>query len=94
MTFFNFSFCIPTYIDKKSFDEKNSRKNSNYDARITSKLEHFVNSEVIGILLSLINSSPIKDFEYDIFHFRDIHPEYYTMKDFEELMKRAKKCSN
>ncbi|XP_014607645.1 PREDICTED: maltase 1-like [Polistes canadensis] len=57
---------------------------------ITNKLQYFVESGVTGIWLSSINKSPMKDFGYDISDFRDIHPDYGTMEDFNEFIKRAK----
>ncbi|XP_015183311.1 PREDICTED: maltase 1-like [Polistes dominula] len=57
---------------------------------ITNRLEYFVETGVTGIWLSPINKSPMKDGGYDISDFRDIHPDYGTMEDFNELIKRAK----
>ncbi|KAL0894367.1 hypothetical protein ABMA27_012990 [Loxostege sticticalis] len=56
---------------------------------ITSKLEHFVETGVGAIWMSPIFVSPMVDFGYDISDFYDIQPEYGTMADFEELVKKA-----
>ncbi|CAK1603627.1 unnamed protein product [Parnassius mnemosyne] len=56
---------------------------------ITSELEHFVDAGVGAIWMSPIFSSPMIDFGYDISDFYDIHYEYGTMADFEELVSRA-----
>ncbi|KAI4499901.1 hypothetical protein M0802_005157 [Mischocyttarus mexicanus] len=58
---------------------------------ITSKLEHFVDAGIDGIWLSPIYASPMVDFGYDISDFKIIHPDFGTMKDFEELQAKAKK---
>ncbi|CAK1603626.1 unnamed protein product [Parnassius mnemosyne] len=56
---------------------------------IISELEHFVDAGVDAIWMSPIFESPMVDFGYDISNFYDIHHEYGTMEDFEELLKRA-----
>lgn len=61
----------------------------NFVAGITSKLEHFVETGVGAIWMSPIFVSPMVDFGYDISDFYDIQPEYGTMADFEELVKKA-----
>lgn len=43
-----------------------------------------------GVWLSPIYQSPMADFGYDISNYTDIHYEYGTMKDFENLAKRCK----
>ncbi|XP_041976071.1 maltase A1-like [Aricia agestis] len=57
---------------------------------ITSKLPYLHATGVDAIWLSPINVSPMYDFGYDITDYRDIAPEYGTMADFDNLMKRAK----
>ncbi|XP_023315955.1 maltase 1-like [Trichogramma pretiosum] len=57
---------------------------------ITMKLQHFKDSGIGAIWLSPIYASPMVDFGYDISDFRDIEPDYGTMKDLEELTKKAK----
>lgn len=57
---------------------------------ITSKLSFFKTIHVTGIWLSPIFKSPMKDFGYDISDFREIHEEYGTMEDFDNLVKRCK----
>ncbi|GBP53202.1 Maltase 1 [Eumeta japonica] len=56
---------------------------------ITSKLEHFVDAGIGAIWMSPIFTSPMVDFGYDISNFYDIHYEYGTMEDFENLLARA-----
>nr|BAP18685.1 sucrose hydrolase [Samia ricini] len=56
---------------------------------IISELEHFVDAGVDAIWMSPIFTSPMVDFGYDISDFFDIHYEYGTMEDFEELLEKA-----
>ncbi|CAG5048088.1 unnamed protein product [Parnassius apollo] len=56
---------------------------------ITSEMEHFVEAGVGAIWMSPIFTSPMIDFGYDISDFYNIHYEYGTMADFEELVSRA-----
>lgn len=57
---------------------------------ITEKLDYLKNIGITGAWLSPIFKSPMADFGYDIADYRQIHPEYGTMEDFENLMKKAK----
>ncbi|XP_061391892.1 maltase A1-like [Musca vetustissima] len=57
---------------------------------VTEKLEYLKNIGFTGIWLSPIFKSPMVDFGYDISDFYAIHPEYGTMEDFKNLIKRAK----
>lgn len=56
-------------------------------------MEHFVDAGVGAIWLSPIFKSPMVDFGYDISDFREIHYEYGTMQDFEDLIAKAKVLS-
>lgn len=56
---------------------------------IISELEHFVDAGVDAIWMSPIFASPMIDFGYDISNFYEIHYEYGTMEDFDELMTQA-----
>ncbi|XP_028038901.1 maltase A1-like [Bombyx mandarina] len=56
---------------------------------IISELKHFVDAGVDAIWMSPIFESPMVDFGYDISNFYDIHYEYGTMEDFEELLDKA-----
>ncbi|CAH2988412.1 unnamed protein product [Chilo suppressalis] len=56
---------------------------------ITSRMEHFVETGVDAIWMSPIFESPMIDFGYDISNFYEIHHEYGTMADFEELVAKA-----
>ncbi|XP_045510977.1 maltase A1-like [Colias croceus] len=57
---------------------------------ITSKLEYLKELGVGATWLSPMFKSPMYDFGYDIADFYDVHDEYGTMEDFEELMAKAK----
>ncbi|XP_011645433.1 maltase 1-like [Pogonomyrmex barbatus] len=57
---------------------------------ITSKLEHVRDIGADALWLSPIYSSPQADFGYDISNFTDIHEEYGTLEDFDELVETAK----
>ncbi|KAI5635972.1 alpha amylase, catalytic domain-containing protein [Phthorimaea operculella] len=56
---------------------------------IISELEHFAVSGVDAIWMSPIFTSPMVDFGYDVSNFYDIHHEYGTMQDFDELLEKA-----
>lgn len=53
---------------------------------IKSKLQYLKDLGMDGVWLSPIFSSPMVDHGYDISDFRNIHHEFGTMKDFEELL--------
>lgn len=56
---------------------------------ITSELEHLVDAGVGALWMSPIFKSPMIDFGYDVSDFYDIHEEYGTMQDFDELVQTA-----
>ncbi|XP_034830297.1 maltase 1-like [Maniola hyperantus] len=56
---------------------------------ITEHLEHFVAAGVDAVWMSPIFESPMVDFGYDISNFYEIHYEYGTMEDFENLLEKA-----
>lgn len=58
---------------------------------IKSKLTHLSSSGIKATWLSPIFQSPMVDFGYDISNFTDIHSEYGTMQDFEDLIAEAKR---
>jgi alpha-glucosidase len=58
---------------------------------ITSKLDYLQDLGVDAIWLSPIYPSPDVDFGYDVAGYTDIDPKFGTMKDFEQLVKEAKK---
>ncbi|XP_044727453.1 maltase 1-like [Chrysoperla carnea] len=58
---------------------------------IKSKLQHLKDAGINSTWLSPIFSSPMVDFGYDISDFRNIHHEFGTLKDFEELTAEAKR---
>ena len=53
---------------------------------IQSKLQYLKDLGIDGVWLSPIYKSPMADFGYDISDFRDIHDEYGTLEDFENLL--------
>ncbi|XP_024875398.1 alpha-glucosidase-like [Temnothorax curvispinosus] len=57
---------------------------------ITSKLEHIADIGADALWMSPIFKSPQYDFGYDISNFTDINEEYGTLKDFDELVAKAK----
>lgn len=56
---------------------------------ITSRLEYLKELGVDGTLLSPIFKSPMHDFGYDVSDYYTIQPEYGSMEDFEQLLKKA-----
>lgn len=56
---------------------------------IISKLDHLAKLGVDVIWLSPIYASPNEDNGYDISDYYNIHPEYGTMDDFDELVREA-----
>jgi alpha-glucosidase len=58
---------------------------------IKSKLQYLKDLGIDGVWLSPIYKSPMADFGYDISDFRDIHGEFGTLQDFEELTTACKK---
>ncbi|EDS30628.1 conserved hypothetical protein [Culex quinquefasciatus] len=57
---------------------------------ITEKLEYIKSLGMRAFWLSPIYKSPMADFGYDISSFVEIQPEYGTMSDFENMVKKAK----
>lgn len=57
---------------------------------ISQRLEYFKYLGITGIWLSPVFSSPMEDFGYDISDYCEIHYEYGTMADFDELLQRCK----
>lgn len=58
---------------------------------IISKLDYLQDLGVDAIWLSPIYPSPDVDFGYDVANYTDIDPKFGTLKDFEDLVKAAKK---
>lgn len=56
---------------------------------ITSKLQYLKDIGVTATWLSPIFASPMVDFGYDISNFIEIHPEFGTMADFDNMIKKA-----
>ncbi|XP_076656314.1 alpha-glucosidase-like [Halictus rubicundus] len=71
-----------------------SYKDSNGDGigdlnGITSRLDHLKQSHVDAFWVSPFYPSPMADFGYDISDYRNIHPIFGTLKDFEHMVKVA-----
>lgn len=60
---------------------------------ITSRLEYLKELGVDATLLSPIFKSPMHDFGYDVSDYYSIQPEYGTMEDFEQLLRKAGELS-
>jgi len=58
---------------------------------IISKLDYLQALGIDAIWLSPVFPSPDVDFGYDVADYKDIDPKFGTMKDFENLVKQAKK---
>lgn len=58
---------------------------------IKSKLQYLKDLGMDGVWLSPIMKSPQADFGYDISDYRDIHEEYGTLDDFDELLAECKR---
>jgi alpha-glucosidase len=58
-------------------------------AGITGRLDHVAGLGVDGIWLTPIFRSPQVDFGYDVCDYYDIHPEYGSLRDMDELVEAA-----
>ena len=58
---------------------------------IKSKLQYIKDLGIDGVWLSPIYKSPMADFGYDISDFRDIHDEFGTLDDFQDLANECDK---
>lgn len=58
---------------------------------IKSRLSYLKDLGIDGVWLSPIYKSPMVDFGYDISDFRDIHEEFGTLQDFDELAEECKR---
>ncbi|XP_073813075.1 maltase A1-like [Musca autumnalis] len=57
---------------------------------VTEKLQYLKDIGFTAAWLSPIFKSPMADFGYDISDFYQVHPEYGSMEDFENMIKKAK----
>lgn len=57
---------------------------------ITEKMSYLRDIGMTGVWLSPIFKSPMADFGYDISNYTDIHYEYGTLEDFDNLVKKCK----
>ncbi|XP_049886396.1 maltase A1-like [Pectinophora gossypiella] len=60
---------------------------------ITSRLEYFKEIGIDALCLSPIYKSPMHDFGFDVSDYYAVHPDYGTMEDFEQLLKKASDMS-
>ncbi|MGC6439533.1 MAG: alpha-amylase family glycosyl hydrolase [Candidatus Puniceispirillaceae bacterium] len=56
---------------------------------ITSRLDYIADLGVDAVWISPFFKSPQKDFGYDVSDYCDINPEYGTLDDFDQLIKKA-----
>ncbi|HSW87757.1 MAG TPA: alpha-amylase family glycosyl hydrolase [Candidatus Saccharimonadales bacterium] len=73
-----------------------SFKDSNNDGigdiqGIIQKLDYLVDLGIDAIWISPMYKSPMEDFGYDVSDYCDIEPMFGTLKDFDELIKKAHK---
>ncbi|CAO1405339.1 unnamed protein product [Diamesa serratosioi] len=60
---------------------------------ITQKMPYLKDIGMTGVWLSPIFKSPMADFGYDISNYTDIHYEYGTLEDFDNLVKECKRLN-
>ena len=92
------SSTLSEWFDNANFYQiyPRSFKDSNGDGigdlqGIKSKLSYLKDLGIDGVWLSPIYKSPNADFGYDISDYRDIDPQYGTLKDFDDLMAECNK---
>ncbi len=56
---------------------------------LTSKLDYIEDLGVTAVWLQPFYPSPLRDDGYDIADYRDIHPDYGTLRDFKAFLKEA-----
>ena len=54
------------------------------------RLDHIASLGVDAIWLSPINQSPQADMGYDVSNYTDVDPVFGTLKDFDDLVARAR----
>lgn len=57
---------------------------------IIEKLDYVKNLGIDTVWLSPFYKSPMDDFGYDIQDFKDIHDEFGTLQDFDDLITRSR----
>ncbi|KAI8428269.1 hypothetical protein MSG28_002486 [Choristoneura fumiferana] len=60
---------------------------------ITNRLEYLKELKVDAVFLSSIFKSPLRDFGYDVSDYYSIHPDYGTMDEFENLLRKARELN-
>jgi len=74
----------------KSFYDSNSDGIGDFKG-LTSKLDYLQNLGITAVWLLPFYPSPLKDDGYDIADYRNINPDYGTLKDFKEFLREAHK---
>lgn len=77
-------------IYPRSFADSNNDGIGDLDG-ITDRLGYLAELGVDALWLSPINPSPDVDFGYDVSDYLSVDPKFGTMRDFERLIKEAKK---
>ena len=72
----------------RSFCDGNGDGQGDFSGLI-SKLDYIKALGVDAIWLSPIHPSPNRDWGYDVSDYEDVHPDYGTLADFDELLKQA-----
>ncbi|KAL6908628.1 glycoside hydrolase superfamily [Trichoderma evansii] len=58
---------------------------------ITSELQYLKDLDVEVVWLSPVYASPMVDMGYDISNYREIHPDFGTLEDWERMVKEARR---
>ncbi|KAJ2953900.1 hypothetical protein O0L34_g1531 [Tuta absoluta] len=56
---------------------------------VNSRLEYFKELNVDAVILTPIYKSPMYDYGYDVSDYYNVQPEYGSMEDFEQLLRKA-----
>jgi len=80
--------CIIYEVSVRSFFDSNNDGNGDIPG-LTSQLDYIQSLRVDCIWLLPFYSSPLRDGGYDIADFRNLHPDYGTIHDFEHFLEEA-----
>jgi alpha-glucosidase len=72
----------------RSFQDSNRDGVGDLDG-ITARLDHFVDLGVDAVWISPIYPSPMADFGYDVSDYKDVHPLFGELADFDRLLEAA-----
>ncbi|MGD9201411.1 MAG: maltose alpha-D-glucosyltransferase [Chitinispirillia bacterium] len=75
-------------VHVKTFCDSNSDGVGDFKG-LTSKLDYLKNLGINAIWLLPFYPSPLRDDGYDIDNYYDIHPNYGTLRDFKEFLRKA-----